>query len=176
MKIDDKSGDLVLEEGVRIGLGMQEGGFLGLELGRSATVVLQSAFGGIYHFVVEFEPGRQAGLALKFMPAGGPELIRLRIAEPGLRLGDWSGWSRNAEDERKRFHDEWLRKQLGEPPYSYPWGAIKSYIDTRFQYSAEITLVYNPFHPQVAQVRNSPALHAEEALPVRSRGPAERTF
>lgn len=153
MNIDGKSGDLILEKGVRIGPGMQESGFLGLELGRSATVVLQSAFGGIYHFVVEFEPGRQAGLALKFMPAGGPEVIRLRIAEPGFRISDWSGWSRNVEDERKRFHDEWLRKQLGDPPYSYPWGAIKSYIDTRFQYAAEITIVYNPFPPNLAPVR-----------------------
>ncbi|MGH9560071.1 MAG: hypothetical protein ACRD3S_01330 [Terracidiphilus sp.] len=143
MKIDSKSGDLVLEQGVRIGPGMQEGGFLGLELGRSATVVLQSAFGGIYHFVVEFEPGRQAGLALKFSPTGGPEVIRLRVSKPGFRPGDWTGWTRNVEDERKSFHDEWLRAQLGEPPYSFPWGAINSYIDTRFQYSAEIAIAYD---------------------------------
>jgi hypothetical protein len=149
MKIDRKSGDLVLEEGVCIGPGMQECGFLGLELGRSAIVVLQSAFGGIYHFAVEFEPGRQAGLSVKFFPAGGPEVIRLRTAEPGVRITDWSGWSKKVEDDRKRFHDEWLSAQLGDPPYNYPWGAINSYIDTRFQYSAEIAIVYNPFPMQI---------------------------
>jgi hypothetical protein len=44
---------------------------------------------------------------------------------------DSGEWTEELELGRKRKHDEWLRSQLGMPPYEYPWGTVASEYDPR---------------------------------------------
>ena len=45
-----------------------------------------------------------------------------------FRMPDDSEDNQSIEREiaRKEIHDEWLRKELGAPPYSYNWGHVTS--------------------------------------------------
>ena len=43
----------------------------------------------------------------------------------------WSDWSREGEEERRAGHDEFLRRELGDPPYVYAWGEILSVYDDK---------------------------------------------
>lgn len=52
-----------------------------------------------------------------------------------------SQWTENLEQERKLKHDEWLRAELGAPPYEYAWGKVTSDFDSRGCVS-EIILSY----------------------------------
>ena len=50
-------------------------------------------------------------------------------------------WTAELELRRKRLHDAWLGKELGEPPYQYSWGNIVSEFDQKACVS-EIILTY----------------------------------
>jgi hypothetical protein len=52
-------------------------------------------------------------------------------------------WTRELELERKRLHDEWLRRELGKPPYRYAWGVVASELDEKGVVS-EIIIRYEP--------------------------------
>jgi hypothetical protein len=53
-------------------------------------------------------------------------LILMRI--PSDQSGEWT---EALEQERKKVHDDWLRTELGKPPYEYAWGSITSDYDPR---------------------------------------------
>jgi hypothetical protein len=40
-------------------------------------------------------------------------------------------WTEELERKRKGIHDDWLRAELGEPPYRYDWGDISSAFDPK---------------------------------------------
>lgn len=40
-------------------------------------------------------------------------------------------WTRKRELERKAIHDQWLREEIGPPPYRYSWGDIESLFDEK---------------------------------------------
>lgn len=40
-------------------------------------------------------------------------------------------WTEDLEMTRKSIHDDWLRAELGEPPYRYYWGDISSVFDQK---------------------------------------------
>jgi len=40
-------------------------------------------------------------------------------------------WTEELEQKRKGIHDDWLRVELGEPPYRYDWGDISSAFDQK---------------------------------------------
>ena len=44
---------------------------------------------------------------------------------------DSGEWTAELEQGRKSKHDEWLRAELGAPPYEYPWGSVTSEFDPR---------------------------------------------
>jgi hypothetical protein len=50
-------------------------------------------------------------------------------------------WSAELELERKAKHDQWLREELGEPPYRYDWGRVASEFDPK-GLASEIIVVY----------------------------------
>ena len=52
-------------------------------------------------------------------------LERVSLAMPTGSAG-WDAWSEEAEQRRKRDHDEWLEAQLGPGPYDYSWGSVCS--------------------------------------------------
>jgi hypothetical protein len=51
-------------------------------------------------------------------------------------------WSVEGELQRKAKHDEWLRMELGSPPYRYSWGNVVSDYDAR-ACASEIIVVYD---------------------------------
>lgn len=44
---------------------------------------------------------------------------------------DPNGWTEAHELERKSLHDAWLLREIGKPPYIYPWGSISSEYDAK---------------------------------------------
>ncbi len=50
-------------------------------------------------------------------------------------------WTRALELERKSLHDSWLRRELGKPPYRYPWGTVTSELDEK-GVASEIIISY----------------------------------
>ena len=43
----------------------------------------------------------------------------------------WDNWSYEKELNRKSIHDEWLKNNIGDPPYIYSWGSIESLYDSK---------------------------------------------
>ena len=43
----------------------------------------------------------------------------------------WKGWSIERERRRKRYHDWFLFKELGFPPYHYCWGDVSSNLEMK---------------------------------------------
>jgi hypothetical protein len=78
---------------------------------------------------IDFKDGRLLNVSVTFdMPGDAPE-----------------NRSMPRELERKRIHDEFLRHELGEPPYRYAWGRVVS--EFYHQHcGSEITVAYDA-HP-----------------------------
>jgi hypothetical protein len=74
---------------------------------------------------------------LSFNPEGMLEFISLSIL-PEQTLPSWESWSKESEIKRKKLNDEWLKKQIGLPPFKYEWGEIVSQFDPRSGSSAII--------------------------------------
>lgn len=64
--------------------------------------------------------------------------VEMKNADPKLR-NSYDNWSNNKVELKRKSHDEWLIRQLGEPherklpaiKYKYSWGEILSYYDPR---------------------------------------------
>ena len=50
-------------------------------------------------------------------------------------------WTLASELARKTKHDDWLRNELGKPPYNYAWGNVTSVYDSK-GCASEIIVVY----------------------------------
>lgn len=57
-------------------------------------------------------------------------LEKIYLTEATKSTG-WGDWSEEKELEKKQRHDKWLNSILGEGPYSYSWGEIKSLYDRK---------------------------------------------
>lgn len=99
------------------------------------TQFLNSALGGAADVLVHNEPY----VTYRFRPEKGVAAVASFV---GDRLSDISWlfelppekervWSQEFEQERKQVHDEWLKEQLGMPPYTYAWGRIDSSFDPK---------------------------------------------
>jgi hypothetical protein len=51
-------------------------------------------------------------------------------------------WSEESELKRMKIHDEWLRSELGQPPYRFSWGRVVSEYDAK-SVSSAIIVVYD---------------------------------
>jgi hypothetical protein len=47
----------------------------------------------------------------------------------------WEDWTLEKEMNRKKSHEIWLSKVLGEPPYRYKWGNVESFYDSKGGFS-----------------------------------------
>jgi hypothetical protein len=56
------------------------------------------------------------------------DMVLVLLEIPADSTGEWT---RDLELERKRLHDQWLQRELGEPPYRYPWGVVASELDEK---------------------------------------------
>ncbi len=57
-------------------------------------------------------------------------------------IPSWDNWSEKQEQRRKAEHDQWLKMNIGKPPYKYSWGEISSNYDPRSG-SSMITIRYS---------------------------------
>lgn len=108
-------------------------GFLASPLGRGANAVVDNE----PYVTYQFDPEPGAGMTLSFK---GERLESLAWSLQ-MPAEDPSNWSVETEIRRKDFHDQWLRRELGEPPYRYGWGEIASVYDSKGASSA-IIMVY----------------------------------
>lgn len=68
----------------------------------------------------------------------GSVLTSLDLTANDERFGtSWADWSKEKELERKRFHDSWLARVLGNDryPYEYDWGSVRSVYDEKAGFS-----------------------------------------
>lgn len=81
--------------------------------------------------------GQRFQVSLSF-EGGRLALVSLSLDDESERA-TWDSWSKKREKERKKSHDRWLAKFLGEPTradavrsaYDYPWGHVVSSDDPR---------------------------------------------
>ena len=122
MKIQIFDGSVAFAEGT-IGRRMDRQAFLRSRIGESSKEVVVNEPWITYNFSPE--PGVACNAIF--------ENNRLHQLCLQLRLpsDDISGWSDEAERERLALHDEWLKAELGKPPYRYAWGQVESSLDPR---------------------------------------------
>ncbi len=97
--------------------------FLASSLGRGAVVVVEN--GPFVTYRVAPESGVGATLLFKDERL---ENIAWAFKMPDETEDDWS---EESEMQRKRIHEAWLLKELGEPPYRYRWGEVTSEYDAK---------------------------------------------
>lgn len=97
---------------------MDKAAFLSSALGKDAERSSANEPYESFDFVPE--PGVMATIAFH-----GDRLLNLSIT---FDLPDDDPANRSVQREmtRKKVHDEFLRKELGKPPYRYAWGAVDS--------------------------------------------------
>ena len=122
MKIDASNGRLTFESGW-IGPDLNRMEFLETDAGR----------------ISEFCGSNDGWVRLRFRPEDGVGAVayfkdnRLKHIDLAFSLAaDNSGeWSKEREQQRQEMHDDWLRLELGAPPYRFSWGTIMSDIDVK---------------------------------------------
>lgn len=108
--------------------------FLASSLGLVAIVAVEN--GPFVTYRVAPEPG--VGATLLF---NGERLenVAWAFTMPDEAEGDWS---EESEMRRKKVHEDWLQKELGNPPYRFNWGEVSSEYDPKGVSSA-IIVVYD---------------------------------
>jgi|SRR5688572_6003612 len=122
MKIGVFDGSISFETG-RILRSEDRVSFLATQLGKQATSDLVSNVW--WHVKAEPEPGITSVLLFN---ENRLDRVFLTMEIPPDRRGEWT-----VENElaRMEVHDQWLRKELGNPPYDYSWGQVVSDYDQK---------------------------------------------
>lgn len=122
MKIHLPDGTVSFDRG-SIGPQLDTTTFLASRLGEGSETILSN--GAFVTF--RFQPERGITGAAVFQDGRLYELSLLLQ----LPTDDVPRWTEEHELARKRAHDEWLRAELGVPPYRYPWGEVASVFDPK---------------------------------------------
>jgi len=69
-------------------------------------------------------------ISLYFNPSEIIEIIIISLL-PNNKETKWESWNLEGEMQTKHNNDEWLKKQIGDPPYEFEWGNIYSVFDSR---------------------------------------------
>ena len=80
-------------------------------------------------------------IVLYFNPQDILDFVNLSLSDSDC-VPSWDDWSESRAKGKKKEHDEWLLRNIGKPPYKFPWGEISSNYDPRSG-SSIITLKYN---------------------------------
>lgn len=135
--LNRENGDLTVA-GQKLGPRATETQFLESDLGVAAKKIPRNTPANYYEVWRQVGVANEVGLTLKFIPKGKLLRISVQFIKIGMR---GSQWSKALEDEIKCFHDEWLKEQLGQPPYQFSWGKVLSIIEPHW-YSANIEIIY----------------------------------
>jgi hypothetical protein len=87
------------------------------------------------HYEFDPEPGIAGTIFFK-----GERIDRVFLLM-SIPIDEGKEWTEELELERKSKHDQWLKTELGEPPYEYAWGKVTSNYDVRACVS-EIIVTY----------------------------------
>ncbi|HEY7752718.1 MAG TPA: hypothetical protein VH856_02780 [Steroidobacteraceae bacterium] len=137
MKISGFDGSLEFAAG-RIEPRLGRTAFAGSPLGMTATVTHRDH--GWAEYRLQPEPG--VWVTVYFHD---DRLVRLFVLLK-IPADESDAWTEGLELERKKVHDDWLRTELGKPPYEYAWGSITSDYDPRGCVS-EIIVIYGSQDP-----------------------------
>lgn len=69
------------------------------------------------------------------------DMVNIYLNDPNSEVS-WKTWSKEKEMKHKIIHDEWLKSELGEPPYCFKWGNVSSSYNSRSG-SSSITIKYS---------------------------------
>jgi len=123
MKIGVIDGSVAFELGaVERGQGRKD--FLATPLGNLAQPELINE--EWWHLHVKPEPGVAANVLFR-----GDRLHEIHVLLSIPSDSDPNGWTEEHELERKALHDDWLRREIGKPPYDFAWGSIASQYDAK---------------------------------------------
>ena len=94
-------------------------------------------------YVVSVPPGELGELAFSVsLQFHGPTLMSLDLMVVDARFGtSWSDWTEAKEQDRRRYHDQWLEATCGLKPGQYSWGGLESRLDPKGGFSS-ITVGY----------------------------------
>lgn len=122
MRISRFNGELAFPEG-KIWRSLDREAFLAAPFASGAKIAMRN------EQWIHYKLQPETGIAATLLFAGNRlDKVFLQLAIPS---DETQQWSVEGEMERKRLHDEWLRKELGKPPYHYNWGRIESCYDDR---------------------------------------------
>jgi hypothetical protein len=144
--IDEATGAIQIAEGCVISPGMSKADFAALWEGDSCRVLHargDSAYlGSSYRARFVDAQGRELVLTVGFADeqVSLVGLLYLLPREDDPRSST-AVWTEENERQRQVLHDAILREWLGDPPYAYSWGGVRSVYDSRSGFSA-IQIVY----------------------------------
>lgn len=141
--LDINNGCITLDENkIKLSKGMHIIDFSQSTLFNDVYATANNPGATIYHLKPQLIGEYKFGITLIFNPRGKLKSLSLSLNEKGEITPFYENWSEERERTKKMKHDEWLRKNFGDPPYKYAWGEIGSYY---YQQSAssEITIKYN---------------------------------
>lgn len=93
-----------------------------------------------YYIKPQIICGEKFAISLIFNPDGFLYMANIGIQSDDV-ISSWENWSESREMQKKEFHDKWLEKNIGQPPYSYTWGLMASSYDPRSG-SSSINITY----------------------------------
>jgi len=132
--IQAETGEIELASGLKIGPSLTETQFLASPLARGATAVDTDAQRSGYRLTRQIIAGSTFRVTLRFVTG---KLVAVELFQVNTHSkASWDEWSDEEEKQRKAGHDAWLSQILGDPPYSYAWGKIRSDDDPRGGYSS----------------------------------------
>lgn len=134
MKIDPVLG-IVSFPGIAIGPHLSRQEFLQTPLGSSAKPGVVNAGWVTLH--TQPEPQIHASLAFK-------DDLLIKLSAAMLMSTGEADWDRECELRRKALHDDWLKSELGNPPYEYSWGTVDSCFDEKGM-SSGIVVIFGKF-------------------------------
>lgn len=156
--IDEKTGEITLTGGVKIGPLLTKEQLLSSSLKEKAEP--WGVHEPFYHcrIIAATSDGTPFVLVLSF---GDGNLYEVSLTYDSAEFGSsWEDWSEERERERKAKHDEWLRK-IGITHQIYGWGRVDSSFDEQIGASS-IVITYSAHADRYATVR-MPVVRKEDA-------------
>ena len=132
MKINVNEGTISFAAGI-IEPNLDRTAFLKTPIGGAAKQMLVNA--GYINYDISPEPDLTGSVVFK------DDHLRKVFLLMRIPSDDSGQWTEELEQSRKAKHDEWLRAELGAPPYEYPWGSVTSDFDPR-GCASDITVSY----------------------------------